>query len=161
MRRPLWIPLFAVVASLAIAGSVLAVHAPGGVVITNIQRGTLSDAVQSHNLGQGGIDVKTQGPIDVVTAQITFTAGSSAGWHLHPGPVFVVIRSGTLSVWDEHCMMTTYSQGSAFFEAGPRHSMLVKNESATVDATVYGTFLVPVGAAPLTVTTEHLCGIEG
>ena len=56
--------------------------------------------------------------------------------------------------------MTTYSQGSAFFEAGPRHSMLVKNESATVAATVYGTFLVPVGAAPLTVTTEHLCGIE-
>jgi quercetin dioxygenase-like cupin family protein len=161
MRRPLWISLLAVVAALAIAGTVLANHAPGGVVINDIQRGTLATAVQSHNLGQGGVNVKTRGPVDVVTAEITFLkGGGSAGWHTHPGPVFVVMRSGTLSVWDEHCVKTTYSQGSTFFEVGPRHSMLVKNESATVDATLYATFIVPVGAAPLTVTTKHLCGID-
>jgi hypothetical protein len=39
--------------------------------------------------------------------------------------------------------------------------MLVKNESATVDATLYATFIVPVGATPLTITTEHRCGIAG
>ncbi len=162
MRNKLWISLLLAIASVGFAGSVLAVHAPGGVVVTDIARGTLATAVQSHNLGQRGINVKTRGPVDVVTAEVTFLkGGGSAGWHSHPGPVFVVIRSGTLSVWDEHCVKTTYSQGSVLFEEGPRHSMLVKNESETVDAMVYGTFLVPVGAAPLTVTTEHLCGIEG
>jgi quercetin dioxygenase-like cupin family protein len=162
MKKSLWVSLLAVVASLAIAGSVLAVHPPGGVVITDIQRGTLSETVQSHNLGQGGVNVKTRGPVDVVTAEITFEkGGGSAGWHTHPGPVFVVMRSGTLSVWDEHCVKKTYSQGSTFFEIGPGHSMLVKNESTTEDATLYATFIVPVGAAPLTVTTEHRCGIDG
>lgn len=162
MRKQLWIALFALMASLAMTATALAVHAPGGVIINDIQRGTLAEAVQSHNLGQGGVNVKTRGPVDVVTAEITFLkGGGSAGWHTHPGPVFVVMRTGTLSVWDEHCKKTTYSAGSAFFETGPGHSMLVKNESATVDATLYATFIVPVGAAPLTVTTEHRCGVEG
>ena len=162
MRKQLWISLLAAIAVLAIAATALAVHAPGGVVINDIQRGTLAEAVQSHNLGQNGVNVKTRGPVDVVTAEITFLkGGGSAGWHTHPGPVFVVMRTGTLSVWDEHCNKTTYSAGSVLFEIGPGHSMLVKNESPTVDATLYATFIVPVGAAPLTVTTEHLCGIEG
>lgn len=161
MRRPLRISLLALVASVAIAGSVLATHTPGGVVITDIQRGTLATAVDSHNLGQGGVNVKTRGPVDVVTAEITFPPGVSAGWHTHPGPVFVVIRTGTFTVWDEHCMKTTYPAGSVLFEPGPKHSMLVKNESATVAVTTYATFIVPVGAAPLTITTEHRCGIDG
>jgi quercetin dioxygenase-like cupin family protein len=88
---------------------------------------------------------KTRGPVDVVTAQVTFRmVAAAAGWHTHPGPVFVVIRSGTLSVWDEDCAKTTYAAGSVLFENGPGHSMLVKNESATVDATLYATFVVPV-----------------
>jgi quercetin dioxygenase-like cupin family protein len=153
--------LLALIASLAVAATALADHAPGGVIITDIQRGTLATAVQSHNLGQNGVNVKTRGPVDVATAEVTFEkGGGSAGWHTHPGPVFVVIRSGTLSVWDEDCMKTTYSAGSVLFETGPGHTLLVKNESETDDATVYGTFIVPVGADPLTVTTEHLCGIE-
>lgn len=44
---------------------------------------------------------------------------------------------------------------------GPEASMLVKNESATTDAVVIGTFIVPPGASPLTITTAHLCGLEG
>lgn len=161
MRKSLWISLLVLIALLAVAATALAVHAPGGVIITNIQRGTLAEAVQSDDVAHG-VDLRTKGPVDVVTAEVTFQmGGGSAGWHKHPGSVFVVIRSGTLAVWDQHCVKTTYSVGSAFFETGPGHSMLVKNESETVDATVYATFIVPVGAAPLTVTTEHRCGIEG
>jgi hypothetical protein len=172
MKRSIWVSLLALVSSLAVVGAVMAVHPPGGVVVSELARGTLADAVQSHNLGQGGINVKTRGPVDVVTAQVTFVkGGGSAGWHTHPGPVFVVMRTGTLSVWDEHCMKSTYSAGppsapglppgAVLFEIGPGHSMLVKNESATVDATLYATFIVPVGATPLTITTEHRCGIAG
>jgi hypothetical protein len=57
-------------------------------------------------------------------------------------------------------MMTTYSPGDVFFEEGPNHSKLVKNESPTEDVTLYATFIVPVGAAPLTVPEPHLCDME-
>jgi hypothetical protein len=73
----------------------------------------------------------------------------------------VVIKSGEISVWNENCEKTVYGPGETFFEEGPEASNLVKNEDPDTDAVVVGTFIVPVGAAPLTIPTEHLCGIEG
>jgi len=158
MRRSLWVLLLALVASLALTGIVMARHAPAGLVVTDILRGTLT---RSLDYNQGGIEVETEGPVDVVTLEATFEkGGGSAGWHHHPGPVFVVVRTGTVSVWNESCRMRTYSAGDTFFDRGPRHSMLVKNESATEDATVNGTFIVPVGAAPLSIPDRHRCGMR-
>jgi quercetin dioxygenase-like cupin family protein len=158
MKRSWWVTLLAVAASIAVAGSVWATHAPGGVVITDSARGTLDGKVK---VNVDDVKIQTKDDVDVVTAEVTFAPGGSAGWHIHPGPVFVVIRTGQLSVWTEDCQMETYGPGETFFEFGPEMSMLVKNESASVPATVYGTFIVPVGAAPLTIPTEHLCGLTG
>ena len=72
----------------------------------------------------------------------------------------MVVKSGEISVWNEDCEKAVYGVGETFFEMGPEASMLVKNEDPDTDAVVVGTFIVPVGAAPLTITTEHLCGIE-
>ncbi len=163
MRRPLWFLPLALVASVAVAGTVLAAHAAlVGPVLNDGQRGTLTARVDYE---RDGIEIETDGPVDVVVQEITFakktatSAGASAGWHSHPGPVFVVVRSGTLSVWDKSCVKKTYSQGQTFFEAGPKRAILVKNESATADATVYATFIVPVGAAPLRIGASHRCGL--
>jgi quercetin dioxygenase-like cupin family protein len=159
-RKLQWIAGMAAIASILVTSSVVANagHAPGGVVITDMQRGTLAEGVKSE---VGGILVRTEEAVDVVTAEVTFEmGGGSAGWHSHPGPVFVVVKSGTLTVWDEDCTMKTYSQGDAFFEMGPKHSMLVKNESPSEDVTLYATFIVPVGAEPLTVPERHLCDIR-
>jgi quercetin dioxygenase-like cupin family protein len=155
----LWVTLVALLTSLAIAGTVFATHAPGGTTAVLLARGTLAEKVK---VNVGDIKIQTKGPVDVATLQVTFAkGGGSAGWHIHPGPVFVVIQSGELSVWTEDCVKTTYGVGETFFEMGPEESMLVKNESPDTDAVVIGTFVVPVGAAPLTITTEHLCGLEG
>lgn len=160
MRRSWLVALLTVFASLAVVGTVLATHNP---TVTNVTtasaRGTLAEEVKFH---LGDIKVQTKGPVDIVVAEVTFAKGSpgaTAGWHSHPGAVFVVIRSGTLAVWDENCVKTTYSTGTSFFEPGPDHSMLVKNESATTDALVYATFIVPVGAAPLRIGRPHRCGL--
>jgi quercetin dioxygenase-like cupin family protein len=164
MRRSLWVALVAATVSIAVAGSVFAFHgpAPGEVTPVLLARGRLSEEVK---VNFGDIKIQTKGPVDVATLQVTFAkGGGSAGWHIHPGPVFVVLQSGALSVWTEDCEKTVYDAsvpgGSTFFEMGPEASMLVKNESATTDAVVIGTFIVPPGAAPLTITTAHLCGIE-
>ena len=159
MRRSLWVALLAATLSIALAGSVFAVHAPGGVTAVLLARGTLSEEIK---VNVGDIKIQTKGPVDVATLQVTFAkGGGSAGWHIHPGPVFVVVQSGALSVWTEDCEKTVYGPGTTFFEMGPEESMLVKNESATTDAVVIGTFIVPPGANPLTITTAHLCGLEG
>ena len=159
MRRSWWVISVALVASLAFAaGTVLAVHAPGGTSAVPLARGTLAETIK---VNVDNVKIQTKGPVDVATLQVTFAPGGSAGWHIHPGPVFVVIQSGELSVWDEDCQKTTYGVGETFFEFGPEMSMLVKNESASTPSVVIGTFIVPVGAMPLTVTTEHLCGLPG
>ena len=159
MKRSWWVTLVAVTASLAVAGTVFATHIPGTTSATLLARGTLAEKVK---VNVGDIKIQTKGPVDVATLQVTFNkGGGSAGWHIHPGPVFVVIQSGELSVWDEDCVRNTYGVGETFFEMGPEASMLVKNEDPDTDAVVIGTFIVPVGATPLTITTEHLCGLEG
>src|SRR5688572_11649989 len=147
MRKSLWLTLLGVAASLAVAGSALATHAPGGATPVLLARGTLAEEVK---VNVGDIKIQTKDAVDVATLQVTFAkGGGSAGWHIHPGPVFVVIQSGELSVWTEDCVKTTYGVGETFFEMGPEESMLVKNESPDTDAVVIGTFVVPVGAAPL------------
>ena len=154
-----WLVLgLAVLGSSLFAGNVLANHLPAVPnVTTSIARGTLAEKAW-YNLD--GIKIQTKQAVDVATLEVTFAPGASAGWHFHPGPVFVVIREGTLSVWNEDCVKTTYSPGSTFFEAGRAASLLVKNESATTTVRVYGTFIVPVGATPLRTGSPHRCGIE-
>ena len=158
MRRSLGLTLLGVAALMAVAGGALAVHAPGGTTPVLLARGTLAEKVK---VNVGDIKIQTKDAVDVATLEVTFArGGGSAGWHIHPGPVFVVIKSGEISVWTEDCKKTVYGAGETFFEMGPEESMLVKNEDPDTDAVVVGTFIVPVGANPLTITTEHLCGIE-
>ena len=160
MKRTLWLTLqLGIAASLAVAGTAIATHAPGGTTPVLLARGTLAEKVK---VNVGDIKIKTKGAVDVVTLEVTFAkGGGSAGWHTHPGPVFGVIQSGEISIWNEDCEKTVYGVGETFFEMGPEESMLVKNEDPDTDAVVVATLIVPVGAAPLTITTEHRCGIEG
>ena len=158
MRRRWFVLLLAIFGSSLFAGNALASHLPAVPnVTTSIARGTLAEKVW-YNLD--GIKVQTKQSVDVATLEVTFAPGASAGWHFHPGPVFVVIREGTLSVWDEDCVKNEYSPGEVFFEAGRAESLLVKNESATTTVRVYGTFIVPEGATPLRTGSAHLCGME-
>jgi quercetin dioxygenase-like cupin family protein len=71
--------------------------------------------------------------------------GGHTGWHYHPGPVFVLVKTGTLTVYeadDDKCRGRTYAAGSAFIEGTTPH--IVRNEGA-VDAEIVGVFFVPVG----------------
>jgi quercetin dioxygenase-like cupin family protein len=158
VRRSWLFALLAFVASFVLVGTVLANHLPTNHNITTIvAHGTIADSFK-YNLGD--IKVQSKGPVDVFVVDVSFPALASAGWHNHPGPVFVVVKTGTLSVWNTSCEKHTYSVGQSFFEPGPESSLLVKNESATTPATVSATFIVPPGTTALRTGTAHLCGIE-
>ena len=56
---------------------------------------------------------------DVAMATITVQPGGSSGWHSHPGGAIIVVKEGTLTVYEsigKHCEVETYSAGQAFIE---------------------------------------------
>lgn len=102
---------------MASIGIAAATQAPGGTTPVLLARGTLAEPV---NVTVGDIKIQTKDAVDVATLQVTFAnGGGSAGWHVHPGPVFVVVKSGKISVWTEDCTKAVYGVGDTFFEMGP------------------------------------------
>jgi quercetin dioxygenase-like cupin family protein len=73
--------------------------------------------------------------------------GGTFGWHSHPGPSFVIIKSGTATVHlgaDPKCRPHRFRAGSGFVDKG-RAVHIVRNEGAVDLVTVVVSF-VPKGA---------------
>lgn len=69
-------------------------------------------------------------PADVVVAKARVPRGASFGWHYHRAAVVVVVKSGTLTLYDgadPSCTPHRYSAGQGFVEQ-PRHIHLARNE---------------------------------
>ena len=111
--------------------------------VTVLARGTVASAFKIH---VDGIRVSAKGPIDITTAHLMFPPGATTGWHVHPGPVLVIVASGTVTKYSSDCVATRYTPGQAFVEFGPSDINMVRNESSTTQADTIVTFLTPVGA---------------
>jgi quercetin dioxygenase-like cupin family protein len=105
-------------------------------------RGTVADGFK---IQVDGIRVSAKGPIDIATAHLTFPPGATTGWHIHPGPVLVIVEAGTVTKYSSNCVAHRYTTGQAFVERGPRDVNMVRNEGTTQADTIV-TFLAPVGA---------------
>jgi quercetin dioxygenase-like cupin family protein len=88
-----------------------------------------------------------KGPTDVLQTELIFQPGGTTGWHIHPGPVVVVVKSGALTEIHSNGCMTVHPAGSGFFEQ-PDEVHNVVNQTGIVTE-VYATFLSPSGAPPL------------
>jgi quercetin dioxygenase-like cupin family protein len=88
-----------------------------------------------------------KGATDVLQTDLIFQAGATTGWHIHPGPVVVVIKSGKLTEIHSNGCSTVHDAGSAFFESpGEVHNVINQTSGVTE---VYATFLSPAGSQPL------------
>jgi quercetin dioxygenase-like cupin family protein len=139
--------VLAAVAVLSIATTAQATP-PVGVTSTVFAVGTF-DEIHAKTLSsnwQARID--TKGATDVYTLENRIPPGATFGWHSHPGPSIVVVKSGALTLYrgdDPTCTPQVVPAGSGFVDdGGDVH--LVRNEGS-VDAVVYVTSLVPKGAA--------------
>ena len=85
---------------------------------------------------------------DTVMQQLVFGPGGQSGWHSHPGPAIVLVKSGELTLYsgdDPNCEGHAYGVGQAFIDSGQGHVHLARNEGS-VDAEVWVTYLdVPPG----------------
>jgi quercetin dioxygenase-like cupin family protein len=108
--------------------------------------------LQIIGLAQGlstekNVNLHTNGPTDVLQAELVFQPGAQTGWHFHPGPVVVVVKSGALTEITSDGCVIVHPTGSVFFEMkGEIHNAI--NETGVV-ADVFATFLSPSGAQPL------------
>ncbi len=85
---------------------------------------------------------------ETVMQQIVIAPGGHTGWHTHPGPAVVLVKSGQVSFYEEDCTFRTYSAGQAFMDKGPGHVNIGRNESHSENLEIWATYFdVPPGGA--------------
>jgi len=65
-----------------------------------------------------GIELKVKGDTAVRVFTLTYPAGSTSGWHSHPGVVVATVEAGTVRR-QIGCKADTFSVGDTFTEADP------------------------------------------
>jgi hypothetical protein len=117
-----------------------------GFASTLVGRGNLGAFhVQSKAAGYD-VELKSHDNTDIAVATIVVAPGGHSGWHFHPGPVLVVVKTGAITFYhgnDPTCTGTVHPAGTAFVEADGDVG-IARNEGA-VEATVVATFFVPAG----------------
>ena len=100
--------------------------------------------------GPGRQVIHVRNAAETVIQQIIIAPGGHTGWHSHPGPVVVVIKSGQMSFYDGDdptCTVRTYSAGEAFIDSGQGHVHIARNEGMA-NLELWATYFdVPSGAA--------------
>jgi quercetin dioxygenase-like cupin family protein len=120
---------------------------PTGLTSEPITSGSLPQRIAAKFKMQSGV-VHTD-VTQITMIKQTLAPGGSTGWHQHGGPIWVVIASGTLTLYagdDPSCTGVVYPQGSAFMDPGT-HTHIARNEG-TETVVVYVTFMLPEGGAP-------------
>jgi quercetin dioxygenase-like cupin family protein len=121
-----------------------------GFTSTLIARGNLGTFhIPSH---VNGYDVELNSPdnTDIAVANIGITTGGSSGWHYHPGPVLVVVKSGTITFYsadDPTCTPRVHPAGTSFTEQDGIVGN-ARNEGAA-DVVAVATFFAPPAPSPL------------
>ena len=115
-----------------------------GFTPTTLATGRLNAPVKVHH---DGVRLTTKQDTDVRVQQVQITPGGTSGWHHHPGIVIVVVSSGSVTFWDDHCNKTDYGpglpNGATFIESGDQPGQV----TSAAGATNYATYIVPKGNA--------------
>jgi quercetin dioxygenase-like cupin family protein len=151
MRKTQWTFWAAVAAVVLFAGPVVATP-PSGVSGTVWARGSFVDPVDLKLKVTHGSEEVILAPNaqQTVMQSIVIVAGGHTGWHSHPGPVVVLVKSGELTFYDSEdptCTGRTYTAGQAFIDRGQGHVHFASNTGA-VDTELWVTYFdVPPGGA--------------
>jgi quercetin dioxygenase-like cupin family protein len=152
--------LFVATAAVLFSGATAMLTWPGAVVATppsgfasDVRRSFFENIRVPGGTGLQGENAKVKIFVressDVYVVNNTVAAGGNSGWHTHPGPSVVSVKTGTATVYmgdDPSCTPTNYPAGTGFIDAGRGHVHLVRNEGTLTLETVALQF-VPAGAA--------------
>jgi quercetin dioxygenase-like cupin family protein len=77
-----------------------------------------------------------------VLQHVKYTPGQNTLWHTHPGPNIVLMVGGSLTITDEHCNSTTYTDGQGFATGLDVHEGVAGPNGADT----YSLFFLPADA---------------
>ncbi len=147
-NRLIFAMTIALTAVVAITGVVMATPAVG-VTSTPIASGTLDPVNLNVRTGDWGAKLRTQGQTTVAVVENRVAPGGTFGWHSHPGPSLIVVKSGTITFYhadDPTCTPDVRHAGDAILDEGT--DVHVGRNEGTEDVVVIVTRLIPVGAPP-------------
>lgn len=154
MKSRLGLALVLVALGLTVyAGTVMATPGAGfsGTTLAKATFGNIFSHVHSET-PHWNERIKIKGPSDLYVQQNTWQAGGTTGWHTHPGPSFVTVTVGSVTVYegdDATCTPHVYTANTAnnsFVDIGGGDVHLIRNETGAIAQTVAVQF-VPAGAA--------------
>jgi quercetin dioxygenase-like cupin family protein len=82
---------------------------------------------------------------NAVLQHLTFAPGQSTLWHTHPGPNIVLVVGGSLTLTDDHCNVTTYTDGQGFATGLEEHLAVAGSNGADF----YSLYFLPADASVL------------
>jgi quercetin dioxygenase-like cupin family protein len=117
---------YVIAATLTLAGTLIILPAratpPSGVSITSLAPVAQFDEINANAMIEGwGAKIKTKGVSDLHIVEVTIQPGGTIGWHSHLGPSFVIVKSGTATLYDgddSTCTPHVLPAGSSLFEPG-------------------------------------------
>jgi len=147
MRTRLIVALASALLGVATIVGVALATAPSGVTSTTFAVGHFNEIYAKTISSSWQARISTKGASDLYVLENRIAVGGSFGWHSHPGPSLVIVKSGALTLYrgdDPTCTPEVVPAGSGFVDdGGDVH--LVRNEGS-VETVVYVTSLVPEGA---------------
>ena len=147
MRSRLVLASFVIAVGVAVYASTVLATPPSKVTPTEYGVGRFSSFDTSGSIGAWSAKMNIRGASDLHVLSNRIGPGGSFGWHSHPGPSFVIIKSGTATVHlgaDPQCRPHRFRAGSGFVDKG-RAVHIVRNEGSVDLVTVVVSF-TPRGA---------------
>src|SRR5918994_924768 len=131
----------------AVTGIALATPATTGVTSSQVAGGTLDPITIKTKIGDWESELETKELSNLVVVENKVPVGGNFGWHSHPGPSLVIVKSGTSTFYrgdDPTCTPQVHPEGTAYVDpGGVVHT--ARNESPTEELVVLVLRLIPAG----------------
>jgi quercetin dioxygenase-like cupin family protein len=150
------------VAAVAIASAGVALATSGsGLTTTILSVGQFGSLRAESHTRDHNVSIETEGTSDVYVVDNVLAPGGSTGWHTHPGPSLITVKSGTITAYegdDPTCTPHVYTAGTGFLDPGNGHVHILRNEGAVPAETVAVQFLEHGAVRRIDAPNPGTCG---
>ena len=144
MNKMLGVGMYAVLSLLCFANTGLASPAVG-VEPTVLSRATFEPfSVRTDHDSPINFRARAKTELDIVVRRHDYAVGGYTGWHMHPGPVFITVTTGTLTFFesdDPTCTPIVVTAPGGYVDDGHGHIGVNLSGAPATDVSV---ILAPV-----------------
>jgi quercetin dioxygenase-like cupin family protein len=103
------------------------------------------------------LDLTTAGNSAFTTQEVVTAPGGYSGWHHHPGLLGGIVKDGTLSWYDQNCVLHSYSTGQSFVESTQAHNAV---NLGTVNTKLLTFYITKAGAPRRIEDPQPACAVQ-